>query len=81
MSAIHYVVFPDGTQKDITNKAFILKHRDCKPGLAWGHWYRVMKRRTDPESLVFSCRNCKEQLHSRIQHPRHGVDPKVGLPY
>jgi hypothetical protein len=70
MSTSHYILFPNGSSKDIVGwRPFIQKHRGCR--IQWGHWYRVMTRRTEPESLVLKCRNCNEQLHSRIPHPRH----------
>lgn len=34
----------------------------------WGDWYRVMKRRRDPKSLVHKCKQCGTQLHI-LPHP------------
>lgn len=48
------------------------RHRTCR--VRWGHHYRIMKRRTQPETLIHFCvsPDCEltgEQLHG--PHPKH----------
>lgn len=42
---------------------FAAKHRGNGCRCQWGHHYRVMKRPTDPVTLILKCKPCKEELH------------------
>lgn len=46
---------------------FLREHQGHR--VQWGHWYRAMKRRIQPPSLVFVCKDCGSEFH-RTPHPK-----------